>query len=308
LNVEVSEKESADCLTGGIRSLYQELALCDVNLVAGGQSFPAHKAALASASPGLRERLRQAMTEAAAAEAVAAAKAAEEAKVAEEATQPPAAPVEPAPAAPVDATAPVDPAAPVEPAAPVQPAAPAEPAAPVEAAAVAVAPAEPRPPLILEMHFPDISSPEAISIMLAHIYGVDGGDVASYAPSSDDTNKDVLRLASQLQLSSLKEFATHWMASSLDSSNAVPRLSTCQEFALSDLMEAATEALANDAFALNQVTEDIDIIKYPKLLQTLLIRVAALYPKGDKRERLAEAPEEQRTSKRSKLNATECGA
>jgi len=210
---------------------------------------------------------------------------------------------DPAEAAAPPSAAPAAAAAVAEPAAPVEPAALVEPAAPV-----AVAPVEPRPPLILEMHFPDISSPEAISIMLAHIYGVDGGEVASYAPSSDDTNKDVLRLASQLQLPSLKEFATHWMASSLDSSNAVPRLSTCLEFALTDLMEAATDALANDAFALSQVTEDIDIIKYPKLLQTLLIRVAALYPKGGKRERLAEAPEEQRTSKRSKLNATECGA
>lgn len=169
------------------------------------------------------------------------------------------------------------------------------------------APKEPEPPKALEVHFADISSPEAIQIMLAHIYGTDGGEVSNYAPSSDEVNKDVLRLASQLQLPSLKEFATHWMASNLNSSNAVPRLSTCQEFALHDLFEAATESLAGDAFALAQVTEDLDIIKHPRLLQKLLIRVATLYPKSSKRERM-DAPEEHRASKKSRLLVAEGGA
>merc|ERR1712096_581584 len=105
-------------------------------------------------------------------------------------------------------------------------------AAPEPASSMEIVAKEPSPPKILEVRFPDISSPEAISIMLAHIYGMDGGEVANYAPSCDEANKDVLRLASQLQLPSLKEFATHWMAWNLNSSNVVPRISTCQEFAL----------------------------------------------------------------------------
>jgi len=174
---------------------------------------------------------------------------------------------------------------------------------PAQAAAAAEAvpdPDVPSPPKVLEVRFPDISSPEAIQIMLAHIYGTDCGEVANYSPSSDEANKDVLRLASQLQLDSLKEFATHWMASNLNSSNAVPRLSTCQEFALHDLFEAATESLAGDAFALGQVTEDIDIIKHPRLLQKLLIRVASVYPKSSKRDRTLDSAPDMRPSKKSR--------
>lgn len=362
LKVEIStDGQNNDNLTKGLRSLYQDEALCDVMLVAGGQAFPAHQAALASSSPALRERLREAITDAVKAEAVAAAaaEAAAAASVVAEAVKAEAAeaaaaaaaasavpvvaetsspegtvaappPFPPAlPTAPPTAPPPAPPAAPplgapraapppLPPPAPA-PAAPAVPEAepasiPADSqcevgAAVADAPTpqqdlqeiekEPEPPKVLEVHFSDISSPEAIQIMLAHIYGTDGGEVANYTPSGDEANKDVLRLASQMQLPSLKEFATHWMASNLNSANAVPRIATCQEFALHDLFEAATESLAGDAFALAQVTEDLEIMKHPRLLQKLLIRVAMLYPKATKRERIVDV-EEQRASKKSK--------
>lgn len=334
LKVEVSDEQTEDNLTKGIRSLYTEEALCDVMLVAGGQSFPAHQAALASSSPGLREKLRQAITEARAAEAVAAAaaeaKAAEAAanattEVAPSTTSEPAAeaplasapPTETPPPLPTSSTVPSPSVAPPPLPATAQTAAgeiPVEASTPVESGEIpaqAAATAEsvpdpdvPSPPKVLEVRFPDISSPEAIQIMLAHIYGTDGGEVANYSPSSDEANKDVLRLASQLQLDSLKEFATHWMASNLNSSNAVPRLSTCQEFALHDLFEAATESLAGDAFALGQVTDDIDIIKHPRLLQKLLIRVASIYPKSSKRDRTMDSAPDLRHSKKSRSFVT----
>jgi len=314
LNVEVKANGQKDCLTLGIKSLYEEAALCDVMLVAGNQAFPAHKAALAT-YPALRDRLQIAITDAAAAEAVAAA-----AAVAAEAAA-----VETAAAEAVAAEMAAAQKAATETAAAESAAAAGEtPVATAEGSSAAVAPAEPEavaepveeqgepapsPPLrTLEMHFPDISCPEAVRIMLAHIYGVDGGDVTNYAPSCEEANKDVLRLASQLQLPSLKEFATHWMASGLNSSNAVPRLATCQEFALRDLFEAATESLASDAHALSQVTEDIDIIKHPRLLQKLLIRFAALYPKSSKRDRTGDATEDHRASKKAKAFPQEGGA
>lgn len=295
LNVEVgTENKGDDGLSQGIRSLYEDNALCDVFLVAGGKCFAAHKAALAT-YPALRDRLNKANEEAVVAEAVAAAKAkeaavatpAETAKAETPAAEPTTEATETtaAPAADAAATAPNATEAPA--------------AAPAEAQSEAIVPAGPR---MLEVHFPEIACPEAIQIMLAHIYGVDKAEVANYAPSSDDVNKDVLRLASQLQLPSLKEFATHWMASSLTSANAVPRMSTCQEFALHELFEGASEALATDALALSQVTEDRDILKHPRLLQKLLIRVAALYPKG-KRERAAEPDDHQQPTKKSKGGA-----
>jgi len=315
LNVEVSSNGKNDSLAKGIRSLYENAALCDVSLVAGGESFSAHKAALAT-YPALRDRLHKAVTEAAASEAVAKA-----AKANEAATSAETAPAEVTAAPKTETVSGEAPAAEPPTAAPSQSPALADNLAATTApeAAAAVAPADgqnegslpsvqPSAAPMLEMHFPDISSPEAIRIMLAHIYGVDSGEVANYAPSSDEVNKDILRLASQLQLPSLKEFATHWMASGLNSTNAVPRLSTCQEFALRDLFDAGVEALAGDAFALGQVSENFDIIKHPRLLQKLLIRFAALYPKGGKRERTAEAPEEQRPSKRSRAIPQEGGA
>lgn len=330
LNVEVSPNQKQDNLSSGVKSLYENVALCDVMLVVGDESFPAHKAALAT-YPALRDRLHQAVTDAAAVAAVAAAKEKDAAAAVAEsnatevsasaaakegstesavADPPPADSTEgssTAAPAPEETTAPeVVPAAAGGQVPEVAPAADAASTAPATAAAPAAAPSA--APSMLEMHFPDISQPEAIRIMLAHIYGVDGGEVSNYAPSSDEVNKDVLRLASQLQLASLKEFATHWMASGLNSSNAVPRLSTCQEFALHDLFEAAAEALASDAFALSQVTEDLDIIKHPRLLQKLLIRVAALYPKGMKRDRMENPHEDQRPSKRSRACPQEGGA
>lgn len=330
LNVEVSPHQKQDNLSSGVKSLYENAALCDVVLVVGDESFPAHKAALAT-YPALRDRLHQAVTDAAAVAAVAAAKEKEAAAVAESnatevsasaaakegatesavADPPPADSTEgssTAAPAPEETTTPeVVPAAAGGQSPEVAPAADAAPTEPATAAAAPAA-APSAAPSMLEMRFPDISQPEAIRIMLAHIYGVDGGEVSNYAPSSDEVNKDVLRLASQLQLASLKEFATHWMASGLNSSNAVPRLSTCQEFALHDLFEAAAEALASDAFALSQVTEDLDIIKHPRLLQKLLIRVAALYPKGMKRDRMEHGHEDQRASKRSRACPQEGGA
>lgn len=312
ISVEVKPWKHQDCLTEGIRSLYTDSLLCDVTLVAGGKSFPAHKAALAT-YPALRDRLHTAVTDAAAAEAVAAATAAAasalpESGAAEAAPVPPA-PLTAEPAADTTESAGPPPAQTADAAAPpVAPTeSPREEVAHVETQSEAIVPAAPAPPCGLEMHFPDISNPEAIEIMLAHIYGVDMGEATNYTPSNDETNKDVLRLASQLQIPSLKDFATHWMAAGLNSTNAVQRLSTCQEFALHDLFEAAAESLASDAFALCQVSEDVSILKHPRLLQKLLIRFAALYPKS-KRERALDTAEEQRPNKRSKACPQEGGA
>jgi len=333
LNVEVSNvgDHLGNHLGDGIKALYEEFALFDVMLVAGGQSFPAHKAALAT-FPALRDRLYKAMSDASEAAAAAEAKAAEaaaaaEAQAAAAAATPAAAPAA-APEAAATNTASAENPAPCPPAQD-QPAGDAKPdspevtpaaqpevtasppaeaadpavasSAPAEASEAQTAQCDTAAPKLLELHFPDISSPEAIRILLAHIYGTDNHQLANYLPSNDEINKDLLRLASSLQIPSLLEFATHWLAMNLHSSNAVSRLSTCQEFKLNELFEAASEALAADAFALSQIADDMEVLKHPRLLQKLLIRVAALHPANPAQGKRARSEERQREPKRSKV-------
>jgi hypothetical protein len=291
LSVEVDgvEKPFSSTLAQGVRGLYEAAEFCDVNLLACGQSFPAHKAVLAATSTAFRERVQQAVS------------------VCEIAAAPlenvnPAALEGPASTETVEKGEVLPPAS----------------TDPSGDAADVVAPSETSPgeqdvPIapqrqIPEIQFPSVSCPEAIRILLAHVYGVDEGEVSKYQPSCDEANKDVLRLATQLQLPSLKEFATHWLAKELTATNAVLRLSIAQEFALHDFFEVTTEALASDPFALEQVTEDIKIINHPGILQTLLVRIASSRNAPRTSKRGTGVAAEQRPNKRGRAAPQEGGA
>jgi hypothetical protein len=51
--------EQCGGITEGLRSLLQESELCDIVLVAGGQSFPAHLVVLAAVAPKFNDRMQQ---------------------------------------------------------------------------------------------------------------------------------------------------------------------------------------------------------------------------------------------------------
>lgn len=148
-----------------------------------------------------------------------------------------------------------------------------------------------------EINFPNISHPEAISSLLDHIYGIDEGLIENYVVGDDATNKDVLQLAVELQIPSLKEFATHWMTQDLTSANIFSRLAIAQEFKLDEFFEGASGALASEMPALREVTDDLTVVNHPSILQALLIRVASCPTPNTKKSM------EQRPTKRARTAA-----
>lgn len=283
LQVEVGTTDSFETSLGsGMRSLYKDSLFFDVVLAAGGQKFPAHKVVLAATSAAFRERLEQAV---AAAEAAPLEERPENTSSSGNKVENPNATETEKTDAP-EAHASVETIVPL----PELPKPTAEVAQPVELT-------DCRTP---EIHFPNVSNPRAISILLEHIYGIDEGLVDNYSVSDDATNKDVLQLANDLQLTTLKDFATHWMTKDLTSANIFLRLSIAQEFALHSFFEGASGALASDMSALRAVTDDLTIVDHPGILQAILMRVASsLCPAS-----ITKKSGEQRPTKRARIVAS----
>lgn len=115
------------------------------------------------------------------------------------------------------------------------------------------------------------AAPEAVKAMLDLAYGA---DAESYKPSSDEVNRDVLRLAAEFDVPCLKELAAAWLCTELNSKNAVHRLATCKEFDLKSTYLGIIEELEATPSAVRAVADDIDIVLHPQLLQDLLGRMA----------------------------------
>jgi hypothetical protein len=296
LQVEVDATDSFEVSLGaGMRLLYKDALFFDVVLLACGQKFPAHKAVLAATSAPLRQQLEQAVAAAEAAEALENASPLEKAKLPEASTgatvgnaveNPPETEIEkPTASSTTDSSVAQDQMVPAIPA--------------PEASTVGVDVGFRMP----EIHLANISCPQAVSILLEHVYGMDGGLSENYSVSDDATNKDVLRLASDLQIPTLKELAMQWMTKDVTSANVILRLSIAQDFALHEFFEGAAGALASDMPALREVTNDLAIVKHPDILQALLMRVATACNSA----RINKKQGEQRPAKKART-ATSGGA
>mmetsp|Transcript_1189 Transcript_1189/g.2599 ORF Transcript_1189/g.2599 Transcript_1189/m.2599 type:complete len:241 (-) Transcript_1189:24-746(-) len=125
-----------------------------------------------------------------------------------------------------------------------------------------------------EVRLADISNPEAVKIMLDHIYQLDETAFDEYQPQTQEINKDVLRLAQNFRLPGLTDRATHWMAKNLTTGNVVERLQICQDFGLSLLEGKILEQLTLNKRALSEVAHSPQIMGYPKLMQALLQQAA----------------------------------
>lgn len=169
---------------------------------------------------------------------------------------------------------------------PPAPAPPPEPAAPTTAEAAAAGSAGPGNGAI-EVHSGggrrttelklDVRA-EAVKSLLDFVYGA--VTEKGYDPGSDEANRDVLRLASRFGVSSLQESAALWLARNLNSANVVRRLATCKEFDLIALYETFMEQLVATPSAVVAVSDDIEIMRYPPLLQDLLTRMALRHSEG----------------------------
>jgi len=125
-----------------------------------------------------------------------------------------------------------------------------------------------RPELVLE-----IGSPEAARALLDMVYGLG----SEYNISSEEANKDVLRLAKQLDVPSLQELAMGYLARDVTTENALLRLQTCREFALDELYSAIEEEVIANRDALELVAGNTEVLKHPEILQGLLVRAARMH-------------------------------
>jgi len=127
-----------------------------------------------------------------------------------------------------------------------------------------------------EVRLADISNPEAVKLMLDHMYMMELDTCEEYNPRTQEINKDVLRLAQNFRLPCLAERATHWFAKDVSTSNVVERLMICEEFGLDVLKEKILEQLTCNKRALAEVARNPQIMSYPKLMQALLQQAAGV--------------------------------
>lgn len=205
LSVDLGPMPMDECCGGimpGLRDLWEKSELCDVELIAGGQTFQAHRLVLAAVSGSFHECLLRLSAD------------------------------------------------------------------------VGAAPIKEK----LVMRLDDITYPEAVQAMLDCIYGPKAGAVAApcYSPSSEDSNRDVIRLAQRFQIAQLQDQAAVWLRSGLSTSNILQRLSACEEFGLTDVREQIFEQLTANPSALFVLAKDPEIVKMPLVLQDLLVRVLKL--------------------------------
>jgi len=126
----------------------------------------------------------------------------------------------------------------------------------------------------------DIAHPEAVQAMLDCIYKPTG-TAASYCPSCEEANSDVLRLAQRFQILPLQEWASQWLMSNLSTNNVLQRLAACEEFGLSDVRDKILQHITGNPPALFALAQDPEIVKVPVVLQDLLVRVLRLLGCGE---------------------------
>merc|ERR1712083_1170601 len=127
-----------------------------------------------------------------------------------------------------------------------------------------------------EVRLVDIANPEAVAFMLNYLYQIDTTVWESYSPKTQEINKDVLRLAQNFRLPELMDSATHWLAKDITTGNVVERLTICEDFSLHDLRDKIIEQLTFNKRALAEVAGSSQIMKYPRLMQSLLQQAATV--------------------------------
>lgn len=161
----------------------------------------------------------------------------------------------------------------------------------------------------LEVPLKNIENPEAAQALLDYIYGLGG----EYCVSSDEVNQDVLRLAQHYELKGLEALAERRLSDNVSTDNVVARLSSCHEFNLSGLFDLLSDELITNPVALQMVSVQMEVMKYPEILQKLLIRASEHYNQGEERstssapstgnrKRAAPVTNEKRSEKAAKAN------
>jgi len=133
-----------------------------------------------------------------------------------------------------------------------------------------------------------ITHTEAVTVFIDFVYGLG----TTYKISSDEANRDVLRLAHTLELPRLRDLASATLAQGLTSDNAIEHMATCEEFGLDGLCDLIAEQVTKSGEALTRISSGSEVTKHPKILQKLLIRAANVYSPADEssKKRAASSP------------------
>mmetsp|Transcript_107177 Transcript_107177/g.212754 ORF Transcript_107177/g.212754 Transcript_107177/m.212754 type:complete len:420 (-) Transcript_107177:214-1473(-) len=117
-----------------------------------------------------------------------------------------------------------------------------------------------------------VRQPKAVELLLHFFYEL--YDVDSYDPGCLEVNTDVLRLAHELELPVLKQWAAVFMGRQATTQNAVQCLLYCEAFNLPDVREKLLAKIAASSRAVSEFTADPNVAAQPHLLQEVLKRVA----------------------------------
>merc|ERR1712060_634675 len=125
-----------------------------------------------------------------------------------------------------------------------------------------------------EIRLADINNPEAVKIMLDYVYQLDAAESDGHKLYTQEVYKDVLRLAQTFKLPGLEERTIRCLAKDISTNNCFELLTICDDFGCNSLREKILEQLAFNKKALAEVANSPQIMKYPRLMQTLLQHAA----------------------------------
>jgi hypothetical protein len=252
-------------LADGIRFLKQHKVLCDIFLMVGEETFPAHQTMLSAMSPAFGKVIREAASEL---------RAQSETVAPSLATAPGATP---SPSLVMETAEQKDPET-----CRTSTAGSATKEALQEPASMEVDTPPTRTideadsPKPFKFRVRGVTHPETVRILLDYIYQVGTSASWEYSPSDIEVNKEILHLSRQFELKQLHEYAARWLARGVTASNLVERLVICEEFKLGRLREKLIEQLAAHPPELSTVCRSTEVLAHPRILQELLVQVSSL--------------------------------
>jgi len=264
VSIEPENTENCNNLAERICHFFDHREFCDMHLMVGDESFPAHQVMLASMSPNFEKFLQQLRARTGST------------NTSLQASD--------------DAVGGLLTVMPEDPA----------PSATSDSAEAGAKEAFNMRNLKLRVH--DVTFSEAVKILLSYIYRAGTGDESwVYNPSRVEVNKDVLHLARQLHLTYLHEHAARWLARGLTTKNCVERLVMCEEFGLHQLRNKIVEQLSENPIELHAVSSSEEVTMHPRILQALLMQVSMCRAsaKPPAPERTAEKPAERSAAEKA---------
>jgi len=97
---------------------------------------------------------------------------------------------------------------------------------------VDVATVQDQAPRPFELELCGVFDPEAVDIMLDHMYGADIRNQETCKFPADAPGREIIRLASAFELPRLRERGVEWLTRNVTEENIADRLATCDEFGL----------------------------------------------------------------------------